>query len=49
MEVEFEITPDLLSMLNENMNEVLEPGEFRIMIGSAANDIRLREILIVKD
>jgi beta-glucosidase len=46
-EIEFLITPELLSMLDENMNRVVEPGEFRIMIGAASNDIRLREILTV--
>jgi beta-glucosidase len=46
-EIEFIISPELLSMLDENMNRVVEPGEFRIMIGAAANDIRLREVLTV--
>jgi len=48
-EVAFQITPELLSMLDEQMNRVVEPGEFRIMIGASANDIRLREILTVKN
>ncbi|MEZ4990361.1 MAG: glycoside hydrolase family 3 C-terminal domain-containing protein [Saprospiraceae bacterium] len=43
----FEITPELLSMLNEEMETVVEPGEFRMMIGSSSNDIRLRTILKV--
>ncbi|UJH68496.1 glycoside hydrolase family 3 protein [Allomuricauda sp. SCSIO 65647] len=47
-EVAFSITPEMLTMLDENMNEVVESGEFRIMIGSASNDIRLRDILTVK-
>lgn len=47
-EIEFEITPDLLSMLDENMNRIVEPGAFRIMIGAASNDIKLREILTVR-
>ncbi len=46
-EVQFEINPDLLSMLDEKMNRVVEPGAFRIMIGSSSNDIRLRGELIV--
>lgn len=45
----FEITPELLSMLDENMNSIVEPGEFRIMIGASSNDIRLRDILKVKE
>lgn len=48
-EVEFEITPELLSMLDEHMNRIVEPGEFRIMVGSSSNDIKLREILKVKE
>ena len=48
-EVKFVITPELLTMLNEKMNRVVEPGEFKIMIGSSSNDIRLREFLTVKE
>lgn len=47
--ISFTITPELLSMLDEKMNRVIEPGEFRIMIGSASNDIRLRSIFTVID
>lgn len=48
-EVEFSITPELLSMLDEDMNTIVEPGDFRIMIGASSNDIRLRSILNVKE
>lgn len=44
----FVITPEMLSMLNEQMERVVEPGTFRIMIGTSSNDIRLREILRVE-
>ena len=44
----FEITPKLLSMINKELKQVVEPGDFRIMIGASANDIRLRTILKVK-
>jgi len=47
-EISFEITPDLLSMLNEDMKRIVEPGDFRIMIGASSNDIRLTKILTVK-
>lgn len=47
--IEFEITPDMLSMLNEQMQRVVEPGTFRIMIGTSANNIRLRGIIEVED
>jgi beta-glucosidase len=48
-EVMFNITPELLTMLDEDMNRVIEPGEFRIMIGASSNDIKLRETLTVND
>jgi len=46
--VQFEITPAMLTLLNKEMAPVVEPGDFRIMIGSSSNDIRLREILSVE-
>jgi len=46
-EVSFLITPDLLRILNDKMKWVVEPGEFRIMIGASSKDIRLRDILEV--
>jgi beta-glucosidase len=47
--VEFIIKPELLEMLDKSMNRVIEPGEFRIMIGSSSKDIRLRETITVRD
>ncbi|MBN2830026.1 MAG: glycoside hydrolase family 3 C-terminal domain-containing protein, partial [Candidatus Cloacimonetes bacterium] len=47
-QVVFEITPELLSMLDENLKPIVEPGDFRIMIGASSIDIRLRGILRVK-
>ncbi len=47
-EVTFTISPDLIRMLNEKMEWIVEPGEFRIMIGSSSKDIRLREIITVE-
>ena len=46
-EVSFEITPDLLLMLNDKMKWVVEPGEFRLMLGASSNDIKLRTIVNV--
>ncbi|MDD4604503.1 MAG: glycoside hydrolase family 3 C-terminal domain-containing protein [Bacteroidales bacterium] len=43
-EVKFILTPDLFSMLNKNMETVVEPGDFRIMAGTSSIDIRLRKI-----
>jgi len=48
-ELSFEITPELLSMLDIDLNRIVEPGEFRIMIGASSNDIRLRGVLNVKE
>ena len=39
--VSFTLTPDDLSLWDRNMNFVVEPGMFRIMIGSSSEDIRL--------
>jgi beta-glucosidase len=48
-DVEFKITPELLMMLDEKMNKLVEPGEFRIMIGASSNDIRIKTILNVSE
>lgn len=46
-ELTFEITPELLSMLDINLKQIVEPGEFRIMIGSSSADIKLRGFIEV--
>jgi beta-glucosidase len=43
--VSFQITADQLSMLNEALQEVTEPGAFRLMIGGSSKDIRLRAVV----
>jgi beta-glucosidase len=47
-EVKFTIDSDALSLWNREMKKVVEPGEFKIMVGSASNDIRQEGILPVK-
>jgi beta-glucosidase len=47
--ISFSITPELLSMLNSKMEEVVEPGDFRIMVGASSRDIRLKETLMIKE
>lgn len=47
-ELSFILTPDALKMLNDKMEWVVEPGEFRIMIGASSKDIRLKDIITVK-
>jgi beta-glucosidase len=46
--VSFQIQPSMLKMLDEKMQEVIEPGDFRIMIGASSRDIRLKGILTAK-
>ncbi|WP_315815316.1 fibronectin type III-like domain-contianing protein [Paraflavitalea speifideaquila] len=48
-EVEFSLTPALLQMLNKDMQWVVEPGEFRIMIGASSRDLRPKATLTVKE
>lgn len=47
-EVTFILLPDDLSLWNQEMNRVVEPGEFKVMIGSASNDIRLASTFEVR-
>ena len=46
--VEFTLTPDHLSMIDRNMNRVVEPGKFHIMIGHSSEDIRLQGDFVIK-
>jgi len=39
--VRFSLGPDELSFLDRNLERVVEPGTFRIMVGSSCDDIRL--------
>ena len=40
--VEFEIKPEDLSMYDRNMNRIVEPGIFEVMIGSSSQKIHLK-------
>ncbi|HVM89099.1 MAG TPA: glycoside hydrolase family 3 C-terminal domain-containing protein [Puia sp.] len=48
-EISFTITHEMLSMLDKDLKTVVEPGDFRIMIGASSRDIRLKETLTVID
>jgi beta-glucosidase len=47
-DVEFDLGPEHLWMLDAKVNRIVEPGRFRIQIGSSAEDIRLRGELVVQ-
>ena len=47
-EVVFEITPEMLEQLDSDLRPVVEPGTFRIMIGSSSRDLPLKTDLEVK-
>ncbi len=46
--VTFELTPELLSIYDIDMNFIVEPGEFKVMIGSSSEDIRLKSVFSVE-
>ncbi len=45
--VDFSLGPDELSILDEQLARIVEPGEFRIGVGPSSRDARLRAILTV--
>lgn len=47
--VEFKLTPEHLSLLNQHLEPVVETGTFDIMIGSSSEDIRLKGSFTVRD
>jgi len=46
--VRFILKPHQLSLFDQQMEEVTEPGEFTVMIGAASNDIRLKGSFVIK-
>ena len=45
--VEFTLSAGDLKFLNRQLQQVVEPGQFHIMIGSSSQDIRLRDVVTV--
>jgi len=46
--ISFELGFKELKMLDKDLNWVVEPGEFNVMIGSSSEDIRLNRKIIIK-
>lgn len=46
-ELRFTLAREHLQMLNEEMQWVVEPGTFRVMVGASSRDIRLREEIVL--
>jgi len=44
-EVTFDITPEMLTMLDKNLKPLVEAGEFRLMAGSSCKEIRVAATL----
>ncbi len=43
-----DITPDKLSFLDEQMERVVEPGEFTVMVGTSSEDVQTVTLEVVK-
>ncbi len=41
--VTMKLTPDDLSLFDRDMNYIVEPGKFSVMVGSSSKDIRLKD------
>ena len=44
--VKFDITPELLAFYDINMEYVVEPGDFEIMVGNSSRDADLQKLLL---
>ena len=44
----FDLTPESFKMWDRNLNYVVEPGEFDLMVGSSSKDIRVKDILRIQ-
>lgn len=47
--ITFVISEDDLSIINRNMQKEVEPGNFTVMIGSSADDVRLKKQIEVEE
>ena len=42
------LTPEHFSLINKDMQRVVEPGDFEIMVGASSSDIRLSQIITIE-
>ena len=47
--ITFTINKEKLAFYNEQLERITQPGEFRLMIGSASDDIRLQDSFELAD
>lgn len=47
-QVTFTLTPQAMEMLDANMDRVVEPGKFTVLVGSSCKDIRLDGAFVVE-
>ena len=47
--IEFVITPEKLSYLNENMQSIVEPGLFDIMVGGSSVEVQTVQLEVVRE
>ncbi len=46
--IHFSLDSNDLSIINQNMERIVEPGSFNVMIGTSSDNIRLKEKLVIK-
>lgn len=46
--ITFTLTKDELSIINQKLEKVVEPGTFQIMVGCSSDDIRLKDSILVR-
>jgi beta-glucosidase len=47
--VSLEITPESLAFYDTNMNHVVEPGEFEVMVGNSSRDGDLQKVILTME
>jgi beta-glucosidase len=45
--VRFQLGPEHLALYNRHLERVVEPGEFKVMVGASSGDIRVQDLLLV--